>query len=300
VVETGIRAVRPGTERLYTALPVTTGRGERHMQSSLEFIGTATTLLRLGPFTLLTDPNFLHRGQRAYLGKGLFSKRLTEPSMQPKDLPSLDAVLLSHLHGDHFDRIARAELDRGLPVLTTPEAGRKLSRWGFGGAQGLRTWESSQLQHGDATLRITSVPGRHAPGPAQRILPPVMGSVLELAVGGGDAFRVYVSGDTLFRPFLAEITDRTGPIDAAVVHLGGTRVLGLLVTMDADQGAKLVQLMRPGVTVPVHHDDYTVFKSPLADFVATCRERRVPTQLRTVGRGETVSLVPDPAGDPGA
>jgi hypothetical protein len=31
----------------------------------LTFIGTATTLLRLGDFTLLTDPNFLHRGQRA-------------------------------------------------------------------------------------------------------------------------------------------------------------------------------------------------------------------------------------------
>jgi L-ascorbate metabolism protein UlaG (beta-lactamase superfamily) len=38
---------------------------------SLTFIGTATTVLRLGGFTLLTDPNFLHRGQRAYLGYGL-------------------------------------------------------------------------------------------------------------------------------------------------------------------------------------------------------------------------------------
>ena len=53
---------------------------------TLTFGGNATTLLRLGPFTLLTDPNFLHRGQRAYLGKGLWSRRLTEPSMQPEDL----------------------------------------------------------------------------------------------------------------------------------------------------------------------------------------------------------------------
>lgn len=37
--------------------------------ATLEFVGTATSLLRLGPFTILTDPNFLHRGQRAYLGK---------------------------------------------------------------------------------------------------------------------------------------------------------------------------------------------------------------------------------------
>lgn len=37
---------------------------------TLTFIGTATTLLRVGSFTVLTDPNFLHKGQRAYLGKG--------------------------------------------------------------------------------------------------------------------------------------------------------------------------------------------------------------------------------------
>src|SRR4028118_2171923 len=87
---------------------------------SLTFIGTATTVLRLGGFTLLTDPNFLHRGQRAYLGKGLRSRRLTEPAMTIAELPALDAIVLSHLHGDHFDRIARRDLTRSQPVLTTP------------------------------------------------------------------------------------------------------------------------------------------------------------------------------------
>ncbi len=32
------------------------------------FIGTATTLIRYAGFTVLTDPNFLHRGERVYLG----------------------------------------------------------------------------------------------------------------------------------------------------------------------------------------------------------------------------------------
>lgn len=83
--------------------------------ASLTFVGTATTVLRIGSFTVLTDPNFLHRGQRAYLGKCLWSRRLTEPSMGIPDLPPLDAVLLSHLHGDHFDRVARHQLDRRRP-----------------------------------------------------------------------------------------------------------------------------------------------------------------------------------------
>jgi hypothetical protein len=62
---------------------------------AITFIGTATTIVRLGSFTVLTDPNFLHHGQRAYLGKGLWSRRLTEPAMQPADLPALNAVVLS-------------------------------------------------------------------------------------------------------------------------------------------------------------------------------------------------------------
>lgn len=58
---------------------------------TLTFGGNATALLRLGPFTVLTDPSFLHRGQRAYLGYGLWTKRLTEPALQPTQLPALDA-----------------------------------------------------------------------------------------------------------------------------------------------------------------------------------------------------------------
>jgi L-ascorbate metabolism protein UlaG (beta-lactamase superfamily) len=251
------------------------------MDASLEFVGNATTLLRLGSTTLLTDPNFLHRGQRAYLGKGLFSKRLTEPSLQPADLPHLDGVLLSHLHGDHFDRIARDRLDRRLPVLTTPAASRKLTSWGFAGAQAMSTWDTAVL--GDVT--ITAVPGRHAPGPLQRVFPPVMGTVLE-----ADGLRVYITGDTLYYPWLREVSERCGPIDAMVVHLGGTRALGVLVTMDGEQGADLVELVEPALTVPVHHDDYTVFTSPLSDFLEACRRRDLPTRVQPVARGETVAL----------
>ena len=99
--------------------------------AGLTFIGTATTLIELGRFTLLTRPQLPAPWQRAYLGKGLWSRRTTEPAMSPAELPPLDAVLLSHLHGDHFDRVARAELDRSAPVLTTPSAAGRLQRWGF-------------------------------------------------------------------------------------------------------------------------------------------------------------------------
>jgi hypothetical protein len=36
-------------------------------------------------------------------GKGLWSQRLTEPALQPADLPQLDGFVLSHLHGELAD-----------------------------------------------------------------------------------------------------------------------------------------------------------------------------------------------------
>ncbi len=40
----------------------------------ITFIGTATTLIRIAGFTILTDPNFLHRGDRAYVGLGVSTR----------------------------------------------------------------------------------------------------------------------------------------------------------------------------------------------------------------------------------
>lgn len=263
-------------------------------EPSLFFVGTATTLIRCDGFTVLTDPNFLHRGQRAYLGYGLSTPRLTEPALSVDQLPELDAVVLSHLHGDHWDRVARHGLDHDLPVLTTPHASKRLQWQGFPRATGLRTWGSQVLVRGDRQLRVTAVPGRHGPGRFRHALPPVMGSVLEFGpVSAEPVTRVYISGDTLLFDELAEIPRRFPDLDAGVVHLGGTTLPGgLVVTLDGRTGADLVQLVDPAVVVPVHHDDYAVFKSPLSEFTAVMAARGLADRVRSVARGETVPLLP--------
>ena len=256
---------------------------------TLTFVGTATTLLRIGGFTVLTDPNFLRKGQRAYLGKGLWSRRLTDPAMGPGDLPDLDLVVLSHLHGDHFDRVARRGLARNQPVVTTPDAARRLGQWGFETA-GLRTWERFELSKGEESLHVESLPAVHARGVMGQLLPPVMGSLLEHRVGGEVRRRVYVSGDTLTGSHVDEIAERHPHLDAAVVHLGGTRVLMHTVTMDGPQGIDLVRRLSPPRVVPVHHDDYGVFRSPLSEFTALAAAEGLAERVHPVPRGGTVDL----------
>lgn len=259
----------------------------------LQFVGNATLLLRYGPFTVLTDPNFLHRGQRAYLGYGLTSRRLTEPALPDGRLPDLDVVVLSHLHGDHWDRIARRRLDRGVPIVTTPHAARRLQGWqGFRRATGLRTWEQHALLKDGAVLRVTAMPGRHAAGAARHLLPPVMGSLLELGTPAGDvAHRIYLTGDTLMYEAIHEIARRYPGTDLAVLHLGGTTLPGgLMVTMDGRQGAELLEAVAPRRAVPVHFDDYEAFKSPLADFRAEVGRRGLAPSVTYVERGQKIPL----------
>ncbi|MEO6501509.1 MAG: MBL fold metallo-hydrolase [Jatrophihabitantaceae bacterium] len=278
--------------------PHTVDPNDADPAGSLLFIGTATTLIRYGDLTLLTDPNFLHQGQRAYLGYGLTAKRLTEPALTPEQLPEQDLILLSHLHGDHWDRQAQRGLDRQVPIVTTPHASKRLQLRGFARATGLRTWGSTELVKGSTRLRITSMPGRHAPGLLRRVLPPVMGSLLEFgSLSEPVELRMYLTGDTLFVDDLREIPVRYPMIDAAVLHLGGTRLPGgLMVTMDAVQGADLLELVKPGMAIPVHYDDYRLFKSPLADFRAEVSRRGLDSMVRYVQRGETVTLT-GPAGE---
>lgn len=266
----------------------------------ITFVGNATTLISAGEVTLLTDPNFLHQGQHAYLGYGLMSKRLRDPAYSIDELPPLDAVVLSHMHGDHWDRVAQAGLDHALPILTTPHAAKRLSHRGFEAAVPMTTRQTHTVTKGATTVTVTSLPGRHAPAPVHRVLPPVMGSMIEVTEGGSDGGatrRLYISGDTLFVEELDEIPARFTSIDAGILHLGGTRLpfgrhlpFGLTVTMDGRQGADLAELLEPGKVIPVHFDDYGVFASPLSDFHEEMARRGMGERVVELGRGESVTV----------
>jgi L-ascorbate metabolism protein UlaG (beta-lactamase superfamily) len=258
--------------------------------SSIFFVGTATVILRHAGFTLLTDPNFLHKGDHVHLGYGFTSERLTEPAIDLDALPPIDLVLLSHLHGDHFDQLVAQKLDRTLPIVSTPEAVRGLREMGFRATHPLRTWEALEVEKGDARMRITAAPARHGPPVVAGLLPETMGSVLDFPGPAGRDLRMYISGDTLVYDDLHEIPKRFPGVDIALLHLGGTRLLGILITMDGRQGVDAIRIVTPRQVVPIHNDDYTVFKSPLSDFLAEVDRAGLAQRVRTIERGETYAF----------
>jgi L-ascorbate metabolism protein UlaG (beta-lactamase superfamily) len=225
------------------------------------------------------------------LGYGLRSRRLTEPALDIDDLPDLDLVVLSHFHEDHFDRVAKARLTRTLPIVTTPHAADKLARVGFGAAEALTTWQTLDCNKAETRLRITAMPGRHGPRVISALLPPVMGSMLEFETESGERLlRLYITGDTLMHESIHEIRARYTDIDLALLHLGGTRVLGILVTMDGREGVEMMRAVSPHLSIPIHYDDYTVFKSPLSDFEREVAAARLQSHVQYLRHGETYTF----------
>lgn len=234
---------------------------------SVQFIGNATVLLRYRGLTILTDPNFLHRGEHVHLGYGLHSQRLTNPAIELDALPPIDLVILSHLHEDHFDKVVQQLLARDTPIVTTRESSENLARLGFTRRYPLSRWATLDVIKGDDTVRITAMPARHGPAVGAVLLPTVMGTMLDFTSKHGSAYRTYISGDTLVYDDIAEIAQRYPNIDLALLHLGGTRLMGVMkATMDGQDGVRMIQAIAPKRTIPIHYNDYDVFRSPLEDF----------------------------------
>jgi L-ascorbate metabolism protein UlaG (beta-lactamase superfamily) len=262
-------------------------------KGSVLFVGNATTVINLGGFTILTDPNFLHAGEHVHLGYGMKATRLTNPAVEIHNLPELDLCLLSHMHGDHWDKVAQEKLDKELLIVSTHHAVKALHKQGFRRLYPLQTWEHMVLQRQDTWLRITAMPAQHGPGILNALLPKTMGSMLEWGrVTDGDGelqpkYRMYISGGTLIHDDLVEIPQRFPDIDLALLHLGGMRGMGMLLSMDAHQGIQAISIIKPRLTIPIHHSDYDMFKSDLEEFKGYVSAAKLSAVVRYLDQGET-------------
>lgn len=112
-------------------------------------------------------------------------------------------------------------------------------------------------------------------------------------------YRIYISGDTLIADELHEIPRRYAgqEIDLMLAHLGGTTIpsslvgrlmepLAVMVTMDAEQGLQLIQLIQPDVTIPIHYDDYDVFASSLDEFKRMVEAAGILDKVVILDRGD--------------
>ena len=92
----------------------------------VQFIRNATMLLQVAGKTILVDPMLAPQGQYDPAPMSDNDRRiplvdLPFPAAElPEWLRTVDAVLLTHTHPDHWDALAQGLLDKQLPLLCQP------------------------------------------------------------------------------------------------------------------------------------------------------------------------------------
>jgi L-ascorbate metabolism protein UlaG (beta-lactamase superfamily) len=67
-------------------------------------------------------------------------------------------------------------------------------------------------------------------------------------------------------------------------------VLGIVVTMDSKEGLEMFRIINPKKIIPIHYNDYDVFKSSLEEFQAEVRKAGVEDKVHYMRHGETYNF----------
>jgi N-acyl-phosphatidylethanolamine-hydrolysing phospholipase D len=265
--------------------------------ASVRWLGGATMEMRLGSFRLLTDPAFaegpvaFHMDAHPSTGED-FAPIFRHAPLPPLELDGLDALLLSHIHVDHFDAMARARVPRTLWGLAPAEHVPQLERWGFDLIEGTITGEEHRLERGGEILRLQVLPARHSHDAAtSAALGAVNGYLIEHETVRR-TLRIAWTGDTVWFDELPAAVTRRGLVDVLVPHVGAVGSGGPwgLMSMDAEEAARLVEAVGPRLVVPVHHHTFSHYVEPVEVLVARMANRPLHDVLRFVEEGDVVRL----------
>jgi L-ascorbate metabolism protein UlaG (beta-lactamase superfamily) len=200
------------------------------------WVGHATVLLEMEGVRLLTDPVLRRR-------IGPLHRLVPLPPLEP--LRDLSAVLISHLHQDHFDVPSLKLLDKDTPILAPRGGERWLTRAGFTTVVGMQPGDTVPV--GD--LHVRAVPARHT---APRY--PFLRHDLSLGFLISGRHEVYYPGDTGLFDGMGSIS---ADLDLALVPIGGWGPrLPEADHLDPLRGAQALALLQPRVAIPIHWGTY--------------------------------------------
>lgn len=210
----------------------------------IQLVRSATLIVEMAGTRLLIDPWLAEKGAgRSYSGRAQ-SPLVDLPLPVGHILDGIDAVLVSHLHSDHFDDVAQRILPKDMPVLCHGRDADAIRAMGFGHVRAV----GEGIDVGFVRVRTTD--GQHGP-------PEVlgdMGQVSGFLLSAKDEPLLYWAGDTILCSPVEAVLASERP---AVVVVHGCGALwdgkGPLV-MD---GAMVLDAVRlaDGATVVVTHLD---------------------------------------------
>ena len=251
--------------------------------TSVTWWGHSTVWLADSGSTLLTDPVLTDRV--------VHLRRMAGPAPRLPGPP--DAVLLSHLHADHF-HVASLRTVPGEPLLIMPRGAAGFAVKSLGPGVARRCVELAPGEEAAVGgVRVRAVPAAHdgGRGPWSRERTAALGFVVE-----GSA-RTWYAGDTGLFDAMHDI----GPLDLALIPVGGWGpTLGSHGHLDAAAAAEALRRVNADRAVPVHYGTLWpvgmarvrrhMFLEPGLRFAEHAALAAPDTKVRVLTQGETLTF----------
>ncbi|MBL1100891.1 MBL fold metallo-hydrolase [Streptomyces coffeae] len=207
--------------------------------------GHASCIVRLGGLTILTDPVW----SRRIVGT---PARITPVGVAWRDVPHIDAIVISHNHYDHLDSNTLHRVPPGTPFLVPAGLGGWFRRRGFTHVTELDWWEAVELPGPIGPVRFDFVPSHHW---SKRGLTDTCRSLW----GGWmltepDGRRVHFAGDTGYGHWFSEIGARYPGIDLAILPIGAYEPRWMLAAVHTspEEAVQACEDLGARIMAPMH------------------------------------------------
>jgi L-ascorbate metabolism protein UlaG (beta-lactamase superfamily) len=254
------------------------------------FIGHSSFLVQIGGLNLLVDPVFAT--WLVVLG------RIRRPGVAIRDLPPIDAVLLSHAHMDHLNlpslrkiiRHTRNVSGRAPEVVVPWGVADLVSDLGFARVHTLEWWQSLQLGNVDVTM----TPAKH--WGARKMTDTYRGFGGYVLRSG--AQTLYHSGDTAYFDGFRQIAERLAP-KIALLPIGAYSPdqFRNVHTSPEDALQAFIDL-RAATMIPMHFGTFCLsaepMEEPLPRLLAAANREGMDSQMHPLAEGETAIFSGNP------
>lgn len=255
-------------------------------ETRLIWFGHSTFLLQTSGKNVLIDPMFGEvPAPNPILGTSRFSKKLP---IAIEKLPKIDAVVFSHDHYDHLDYQSILLLKNKVDKFITPlGVGTHLAAWGVSQTKiiELDWWNKTSF----LGIEFICTPAQHFSG---RGLGDKGNTLWSSWVINTDKEKIFFSGDSGYGSHFAEIGNKYGPFDFAMMECGQYNELWKEIHMMPEETAQASLDVKAKLMMPIHWGAFKLAMHPWTEPVErlSIKAKELGVELVTPKIGQPIYL----------